>query len=384
MIKSFTSESVTCGHPDKVCDQIADAVLDTTLRKDPAVHCACEAAVSGNQVHIFGETSTDEFIDYINIAREKIREIGYVESGRGFDADTCRIRVDMQKQSADIARGVHRRGEADDLNDGAGDQGIMFGYACRETESMMPLPIELAHALTKKLEEVRRRREIGYLLPDGKAQVTVDYEDGLPKTVSTIVVSAQHREGVTIEKLREDIWKHVILAAIPHELLNQDTQIFINPTGRFVIGGPAGDSGLTGRKLIADTYGGYARNGGGAMSGKDPSKVDRSGAYMARYIAKNIVAAGLADRCEVQLAYAIGLAEPVSLWIDTAGTAKVDEEALIHAIQWETDLRPAAITRKFHLTEPKYEKIACYGQFGTNALEYGWEQTDLAERLVIH
>lgn len=377
----FTSESVTCGHPDKVCDQIADRILDEMLAQDPASRSACEVTCATDQVHIFGEVTTAAKIDYEAVARKVIREIGYTVSGHGFDAESCRVTVDLHEQSPDIAMGITRRTKAEELNAGAGDQGMMFGFACRETESLMPLPIELAHGLTKQLEQVRKRKELPYLLPDGKSQVTVEYEEGKPKRISTVVLSAQHSEDVDIDELRGDLIRHVILPTMPEELMDGEIQFFINPTGRFVIGGPAGDSGLTGRKLIVDTYGGYARHGGGAFSGKDPTKVDRSGAYMARYLAKNIVAAGLADKCEVQLGYSIGLAEPVSVLLDTFGTERIPSDDLFELVRGQVDLRPAAIIRKFELTKPIYSTVACYGHFGRNAAAMPWEQTDLAERL---
>ena len=381
MTTYFTSESVTCGHPDKVCDQIADRILDEMLRQDPASRSACEVTAATDQVHIFGEVTTAASVDYEAVARDVIAGIGYTAPGRGFDAKTCKITVDLHKQSPDIAMGISRHSEAEALNAGAGDQGMMFGYACRETPSFMPLPIELAHALAKRLEQVRRAEELPYLLPDGKTQVTVAYEDGVPKRISTVVLSTQHREDVDIETVRSDMISHVILPTLPGNLVDKDTQFFINPTGRFVIGGPAGDSGLTGRKLIVDTYGGYARHGGGAFSGKDATKVDRSGAYMARYIAKNVVAAGLADKCEVQLSYSIGLAEPVSVRIDTFNTNRVPEERIVEAVAKLTDLRPAAIIRKFGMTRPIYAQVSCYGHFGSIASEMPWEKTDIAAQL---
>lgn len=381
MNQFFTSESVTCGHPDKVCDQIADRILDEMLMQDPESRSACEVTCATDQVHIFGEVTTAAKVDYEAVARNVIAEIGYTAPGRGFDADSCRITVDLHEQSPDIAMGITRRGKSEELNSGAGDQGMMFGSACRETETLMPLPIELAHGLVKRLEQVRRTRELPYLLPDGKAQVTVEYEDERPKRVSAVILSAQHREDVDIETIRTDIRQHVIVPAIPKALLDEDTQIFINPTGRFVVGGPAGDSGLTGRKLIVDTYGGYARHGGGSFSGKDPTKVDRSGAYMARYIAKNIVAAGLAEKCEVQLGYSIGLSEPISVRIDTFGTEKVASSALYETVRKQVDLRPAAVIQKFGLTRPIYATVSCYGHFGNHAAAMPWEQTDLAEYL---
>ncbi len=381
MNKFFTSESVTCGHPDKVCDQIADRLLDELLKQDPASRAACEVTCSTDQVHIFGEVTSKAQVDYEAVARGVIAQIGYTVPNLGFDAQSCRITVDLHSQSPDIAMGIIRGDEREVMNSGAGDQGMVFGYACQETKGLMPLPIELAHSLAKRLEYVRRMEELPYLLPDGKTQVTVEYEDGKPKRIDTIVLSAQHRDNIPIETVRTDLTQHVILPALPQHLTDNRTQIFINPTGRFVIGGPAGDSGLTGRKLIVDTYGGYARHGGGAFSGKDATKVDRCGAYMARYMAKNIVAAGLAGQCEVQLAYSIGLAEPVSVNINTFGTGKVSEEDLVQEIGTLTDLRPAAIIRKFGLTRPIFSQVSCYGHFGSNASLMPWENTDIAERL---
>ena len=376
MTTYFTSESVTQGHPDKVCDQIADAILDAVLAADPYAHVACEVTAITDAVHIFGEITTRASVDYEAVARETIRAIGYTQPGHGFDADTCRITVDLHEQSPDINMGVQREDEAES---GAGDQGMMFGYACRETESLMPLPIELAHALTRRLAQVRETGILPELLPDGKAQVTVQYEDGVPARIDTVVVSTQHTDGISEQALRARVIDEVILKALPAHLLDDRTHMLINPTGRFLIGGPAGDSGLTGRKLIVDTYGGYARHGGGAFSGKDPSKVDRSAAYLTRYLAKNIVAAGLADRCEVQLSYAIGVAQPVSLLIDTFGTESVPVKTIRELILDTVDMRPAAIIRRFGLRAPIYSRVSCYGHFGENAKEMPWEQTDLAE-----
>lgn len=376
MTTYFTSESVTQGHPDKVCDQIADAILDAVLAADPCAHVACEVTAITDAVHIFGEITTLASVDYEAVARETIRAIGYTQPGHGFDADTCRITVDLHAQSPDINMGVQREDEAES---GAGDQGMMFGYACRETESLMPLPIELAHALTRRLAQVREAGILPELLPDGKAQVTVQYEDGVPARIDTVVVSTQHTDGISEQELRARVIDEVILKALPASLLDDRTHMLINPTGRFLIGGPAGDSGLTGRKLIVDTYGGYARHGGGAFSGKDPSKVDRSAAYLARYLAKNVVAAGLADRCEVQLSYAIGVAQPVSLLIDTFGTESVPVKTIRELILDTVDMRPAAIIRRFGLRAPIYSRVSCYGHFGENAKEMPWEQTDLAE-----
>ena len=374
MTTFFTSESVTEGHPDKVCDQIADAILDALLEKDPHSHVACEVTAITDEVHIFGEITSAARVDYEAIARHVIREIGYTKPGHGFDADSCRITVDVHQQSPDINMGVER---SDTMENGAGDQGMMFGYACRETDSLMPLPIELAHKLTKRLAYVRREGILPYLLPDGKAQVTVEYRDGIPARVDTVVVSSQHGADVSMDTLREDVLLHVIRPVIPEAMLDADTKYFINPTGRFCIGGPAGDSGLTGRKLIVDTYGGYARHGGGAFSGKDPSKVDRSGAYMARYLAKNVVAAGLADRCEIQISYAIGVAQPVSLLVDTFGTGVTSDESIQKLIRDTVDLRPSAIIDKLNLRTPFYRHTASYGHFGSNTVDLPWEQTDL-------
>lgn len=377
----FTSESVTCGHPDKVCDQIADRILDELLAQDPESRSACEVTCATDQVHIFGEVTTTAKVDYEEVAKKVIAEIGYTAPKQGFDVDSCKITIDLHEQSPDIAMGISRRTKQEELDAGAGDQGIMFGFACRETENLMPLPIELAHRLSKRLELVRKTQELPYLLPDGKGQVTVEYEDNIPKRISTVVLSAQHTDDVDINTLRKDTILHVITPILPKELMDKDTQIFINPTGRFVIGGPAGDSGLTGRKVIVDTYGGYARHGGGSFSGKDPTKVDRSGTYMARYIAKNVVAAGLADKCEVQLGYSIGLAEPVSVLLDTFGSEKIVKTSLYDLIRQQVDLRPAAIIRKFNMTKPIYSSVSCYGHFGSNAAGMPWEQTDLAECL---
>ena len=373
----FTSESVTCGHPDKICDQVADRILDELLRQDPRSRVACEVTCAENQLHIFGEVTSAAEIDYHAIARQVIAEIGYTQPGCGFDADTCAITVDLHHQSPDIAQGITRSRETEELDAGAGDQGMMFGYACKQTKSLMPLPIELAHELAKRLELVRRTGELPFLLPDGKSQVTVEYDGERPVRIASALVSAQHQDGVPIETVRTAVCRHVMEAVLPAELLDKDTQFFVNPTGRFVCGGPAADSGLTGRKLIVDTYGGYARHGGGAFSGKDATKVDRSGAYMARYIAKNIVAQDLADRCEVQLSYAIGLAEPMSVRIETFGTEKVAHNALSRAIRNSVDMRPAAIIRRFGLTRPIFSNVSCYGHFGSNACLMPWEQTDL-------
>ena len=374
----LTSESVTRGHPDKVCDQISDAILDAILAQDPEAHVACEVTAWTDNVNIMGEVTTAAHPDYEAIARRVIRDIGYDKPGVGFDANSCRVSVNLHTQSPDIAQGVDHKAQEDT---GAGDQGMMFGYACRETEDLMPLPITLAVRLAKRLEQVRRDGTLPWLLPDGKSQVSVEYEDGKPVRIATVVISAQHSASVPTETLREAIRREVIDPALPEELVDEETAYFINPTGRFVIGGPAGDSGLTGRKIIADTYGGAARHGGGAFSGKDPTKVDRTGAYMARYLAKNIVAAGLADRCEAQLAYAIGLADPVSVMVDTFGTGKVSDEALAAWVTEHVDMRPGVMIRRFGLRSPIYHTISCYGHFGENARSLPWEQTDLSEEL---
>ena len=374
----LTSESVTCGHPDKVCDQISDAILDAILAQDPEAHVACEVTAWTDNVNIMGEVTAAAHPDYEAIARRVIRDIGYDKPGVGFDANSCRVSVNLHTQSPDIAQGVDHKAQEDT---GAGDQGMMFGYACRETEDLMPLPITLAVRLAKRLEQVRRDGTLPWLLPDGKSQVSVEYEDGKPVRIATVVISAQHSASVPTETLREAIRREVIDPALPEELVDEETAYFINPTGRFVIGGPAGDSGLTGRKIIADTYGGAARHGGGAFSGKDPTKVDRTGAYMARYLAKNIVAAGLADRCEVQLAYAIGLADPVSVMVDTFGTGKVSDERLAAWVTEHVDMRPGVMIRRFGLRSPIYHTVSCYGHFGENARSLPWEQTDLSEEL---
>ena len=372
----FTSESVTCGHPDKVCDQIADAVLDDILANDPDAHVACEVTACTGEVHLMGEITSSYVPDYEAIARKVIAEIGYTVPVVGFDAENVRIRVSIHTQSPDIARGVDR-GAPEEA--GAGDQGMMFGYACRETESLMPLPIELAHALTRRLAYVREMRIVPELLPDGKAQVTVQYEDGIPARIDAVVVSTQHIDAISESELRTTVIDEVIASALPAHMLDERTRIFVNPTGRFLIGGPAGDSGLTGRKLIVDTYGGCARHGGGAFSGKDPSKVDRSAAYLARYLAKNVVSAGLADRCELQLGYAIGVAQPVSLLVECFGTEHAPLEHIRGLISRSVDMRPSAIIARFGLRAPIYSRVSCYGHFGENAKDMPWEQTDLAD-----
>ena len=371
----FSSESVTAGHPDKVCDQVADRILDAILAQDPQAHVACEVTAVTDKLHIMGEITTSARVDYAAVARRTIADIGYTEPGHGFDAESCQITIDLHEQSPDIAMGVNRE---QPMDSGAGDQGMMFGYACDDTESLMPLPIELAHRLTRRLHEVRKTKVLPYLLPDGKAQVSIEYEDETPVRISSVVVSTQHLDSVDMSRLRKDIIREVIQPVLPARMLDADTKMFINPTGRFVVGGPAGDSGLTGRKIIVDTYGGYARHGGGAFSGKDPSKVDRSAAYMARYLAKNIVAAGLARRCEIQIAYAIGVAEPVSLRIDTFGTEALPVSTIANMVRETVDLRPAAIISRFGLRSPIYAKTAAYGHFGENASALPWEQTDLA------
>ena len=381
----FTSESVTEGHPDKICDQISDAVLDAILEKDPNGRVACETTVSTGLVHIMGEISTTCYVDIPKIARDVIREIGYDRAKFGFDCETCAVITNIDEQSADIALGVDNSlesKEGGDLGNGAGDQGIMFGYACKETPEYMPLAISLAHKLAKRLTDVRKDGSLDYLRPDGKTQVTVEYdENGTPVRVDTIVISTQHAPEVTLEQIRKDMIEHVVRPIVPANLLDEETKYFINPTGRFVIGGPQGDSGLTGRKIIVDTYGGSAPHGGGAFSGKDPTKVDRSAAYAARYIAKNIVAAGLAEKCLVQLAYAIGVAEPVSIMIDTSGTGTVSDAQLSEAVRKVFDLRPTAIIRDLDLKKPIYRKLAAYGHMGREDLGVKWEQLDKVEAL---
>ena len=387
MKKFFTSESVTEGHPDKICDNVSDAILDAILEQDPMSRVACETCTTTGIVMILGEITTTAKIDYQKIVRETIREIGYDRAKYGFDCDTCAVLNSIHAQSPDIALGVDKALEAkegeisDGYDIGAGDQGLMFGYACNETEELMPLPISLSHKLAKQLTDVRKNGKLSYLRPDGKTQVTVEYENDKPVRVDTIVVSSQHDEAVALETIRKDIIENVINPIIPAELMDADTKIFVNPTGRFVIGGPNGDSGLTGRKIIVDTYGGYSRHGGGAFSGKDPTKVDRSASYAARYVAKNIVAAGLADKCEVQIAYAIGVAKPVSVLVDTFGTNKIPEETISNAVNELVDLRPAAIIDKFDLRRPIYKKLAAYGHMGREDLGVLWEKTDLAEEL---
>ena len=379
----FTSESVTEGHPDKICDQISDAVLDAIFEQDNAARVACETCATTGMVLLMGEISTSAYVDIPKIARGVIRDIGYVGAAGGFDADSCAVLTSIDEQSKDIAQGVDNalEGREEHLNDvGAGDQGMMFGFACRETKELMPLPISLSHALAKKLTAVRKDGTLPYLLPDGKSQVTVEYKDGVPVRVDTIVLSTQHTADVSLETIRRDLINNVVNGTVPAELL-KDTKYFINPTGRFVIGGPQGDSGLTGRKIIVDTYGGYSRHGGGAFSGKDPTKVDRSGAYAARYVAKNIVAADLADRAEVQLAYAIGVAQPVSIFVDTFGTGKIPDGEIAARVRELFDLRPAAILKMLDLRKPQYRQLAAYGHMGREELGVAWEKTDKVSAL---
>ncbi|PWL76334.1 MAG: methionine adenosyltransferase [Clostridiales bacterium] len=384
----FTSESVTEGHPDKICDQISDAVLDAILEKDPQGRVACETTVSTGLVHIMGEISTECYVDIPRIAREVIREIGYDRAKYGFDCDTCGIITNIDEQSGDIAMGVdksleNKNGEYDELQNGAGDQGMMFGYACDETPELMPMAISLSHKLAKKLTAVRKSGALTYLRPDGKTQVTVEYdEQRRPVRVDTVVISTQHSPDVSLEQIRADMIEKVIKTTVPAELLDENTKYLVNPTGRFVIGGPQGDSGLTGRKIIVDTYGGSAPHGGGAFSGKDPTKVDRSAAYAARYAAKNVVAAGLAKRCQIELAYAIGVAAPVSVLVETFGTGTVSDAVLSEAVQKVFDLRPSAIIRDLDLRRPIYRKLAAYGHMGREDLGVSWEKTDRVQALL--
>ena len=380
----FTSESVTEGHPDKICDQISDAVLDAILAKDPNAHVACECAITTGMILVMGEISSEVNVDVASIARQTVNDIGYYSPNFGFDGHSCNVLVSIDKQSKDIAQGVNdaleTRGTSIKEN-GAGDQGMMFGYADDETDCYMPMPIYLAHKLTRRLTEVRKKGLLTYLRPDGKSQVSVEYLDGKASRIDSIVVSTQHSAEINIEQLRKDIIKHVIYAAIPNQLIDEQTKILINPTGRFVVGGPVGDSGLTGRKIIVDTYGGMSRHGGGAFSGKDPSKVDRSAAYYTRYIAKNIVAAGLAHKCEIQVAYAIGVAKPVSININTFGTSQYSEEQLITIINQVFDLRPSSIIKELNLCRPIYKQTASYGHFGRDDIDLPWEKTDKVNKI---
>ncbi len=377
----FTSESVTCGHPDKVCDYISDSILDAAIKEDKNSRVACETSISKDTLFIFGEITTNAKLDYEKIAKDTLRKIVYSKKGSGFDVENCKVIVNIQEQSLDIAQGVNSSLD-DNTTLGAGDQGIMFGYACNETKELMPLPISLAHKLAKKLEEVRKNNILDYLMPDGKTQVTVEYVDNIPSRIDAVVVSTQHKDSVSIEKLRKDVFEKIIVPVVPKNLLDSDTKIFINPTGRFVIGGPESDSGLTGRKIIVDTYGGYARHGGGAFSGKDSTKVDRSAAYMARYVAKNIVAAKLATKCEIQLSYAIGISKPVSIYLNTYGTNTIDNDIILKAINNIFDFTPQGIINELNLQTPIYAQLSHYGHFGREELNVSFEKTDKVNLLL--
>lgn len=387
MKRLFTSESVTEGHPDKMCDQISDSILDAIIEKDPNARVACETCTTTGMVMVMGEITTNCYVDIPKVVRKTIKEIGYDDARYGFDCDTCAVLTTIDEQSADIAMGVNealesKKGEKDDVEAvGAGDQGMMFGYATNETEEYMPLPIAMAHKLSRRLTEVRKNGTLPYLRPDGKTQVTVEYEDNKPKRIDTIVISTQHDEKVSLEQIEKDLKQYVIKEVVPSELLDEETRYFINPTGRFVVGGPQGDAGLTGRKIIVDTYGGYGRHGGGAFSGKDPTKVDRSAAYAARWVAKNLVAAGVADKLEIQLAYAIGVAKPVSIEIETFGTGKLSEEKIVEIVNKVFDLRPGAIINNLDLRRPIYKQTAAYGHFGRTDVDLPWEQLSKVDEI---